>query len=214
MGTSTVHRSPTTARWQFVDAMYDDPQVDLPRLLSEVLNAGSVYVEGLGDAAVLVRLQFLLEANRSRVLRGEDPIGEAANLVGEAQALGRAQGHVSFYGDLADRALFAALVRGTTNANLIVDSAAAVTSFARELIGFAVDHLVSRDVTAHLGEVGLPTASSLVSLRAEIVESARGLVDAPSFAELAAATVDARPAAWRSLVAAAWDTGRDLGDRE
>lgn len=82
--------------------MYRDSDVDQPRLLSEVLNAGSIYVEGLSDAAVLVRLQSLLEADRTQVLRIDDPVRAAADLVGEAQALGRAQGNVSFYGDLAD----------------------------------------------------------------------------------------------------------------
>jgi hypothetical protein len=214
MGTSTVHRSPPTARWRYVDAMYRDAHVDQRRLLSEVLNAGSIYVEGLSDAAVLVRLQSLLEADRSGVIGRDDPVQAATELVGEAQGIGRAQGYVSFYGDLADRALFATMVRGATEAALVVDSAAAVRSFARELIGFAVDHLVSRDVTAHLGEVSLPTASSLLALRGEVVESARALVDAAALTEHAAATVAMRPDAWRSLVAAAWEAGSDLGERE
>lgn len=214
MGTSTVHRSPSTGRWRYVESMYRESGVDRARLLSEVLNAASTYTEGLSDAAVLVRLGVLLDADRVAALRAEDPVLAATNLVTEAQTAGRLEGHVSFYGDLADRALFATILSGVQDAALVDEPSAAVTSFARELIGFAVDHLVSRDATKHLGGSGLPTASAVLSVRGETVEAARQLVDRPEFRERATAIVEAREDAWRSLVSAALTAGRDLRSSE
>ena len=214
LGTSTVHRSPSTGRWRYVDSMYADERVNRSRLLSEVLNAATGYVDGLTDAAVLARVETLLRVGATRWADSDDPIGVASDVVREAQAAGRAAGLVSFYGDLADRALFATIARSASNVALTANPATTLSTFTRELIGFAVDHLVSRDLTAHLGGSSLPNAGAMVGLRRALVEAAQSLVDSPSLAQQTRAAAASPRDSWRALVSSALKAGRDLPETE
>lgn len=214
MGTSTVHRSPSTGRWRYVDSMYGDIAVDRGRLLSEILNAATGYIEGLTDAAVQARLQTLLSVSGARLLESDDPIGVASEIVREAQAAGRAEGVVSFYGDLADRALFATIARGAADLPLIASRAGAVSVFTRELIGFAIDHLVSRDLTAHLGAASLPDAASAISLRRDIVTAAQRLIETRSVVEQTSAAAISPRDSWNGVISSVWEAGRDLPSSE
>lgn len=214
MGTSTVHRSPSTGRWRYVDSMYGDIAVDRPRLLSEILNAATSYTDGLADAAVQARLQTLLGISQERLIESDDPIGVASDIVREAQAAGRATGLVSFYGDLADRALFATIARSAADLALIATPAAALSAFTRELLGFAVDHLASRDLTAHLGGDSLPDAGAAIGLRRDLVVAAQRLADAPSVIAAAQAAAVSPRDLWHVLISSAWRAGRDLPGSE
>lgn len=190
--------------------MYGDVDVDRTRLLSEVLNAADGYVDGLSDRAVRARLETLLAADPGRIATADDLIAVASDLVRVAQQAGRERGLVSFYGDLADRALFSAVARSATEEGVVATPSAAVATFARELLGFAVDHLVSRDLTAHLGEGSIPSATAMLSLRSDLVSEARRLVDIPQVRDRAAAVAETQGASWRGLVSAAWSAGREL----
>jgi hypothetical protein len=194
--------------------MYGDTAVNRPRLLSEILNAATGYVEGLADAAVQARLQTLLGVSRSRLADSDDPIGVASDIVREAQAAGRAEGLVSFYGDLADRALFATIARSAGDLALIASPAGAISAFTRELLGFAIDHLVSRDLTAHLGAGSLIDAGSTIGLRRDLVTAAQGLTDAPSVVEQTLAAVASPRDSWHAVISSAWKAGRDLPGSE
>ncbi len=194
--------------------MYGDVGVDRTRLLSEVLNAATGYVEGLTDAAVRARLETLLTVNHRRLTDTDDPIGVASDIVRDAQAAGRARGLVSFYGDLADRALFATIARSAADVALLATPSAAVAAFAKELIGFAVDHLVSRDLTSHLGAASLPNAAATLGLRRDLVVAAQSLVDAPPIAERATAAAESPRDSWHALVSSVWKAGRDLPGTE
>lgn len=210
MGTSTVHRSPNTGRWRYVASMYRDAELDSARLLSEILNAATGYVDGLADSAVRARLETLVGIRPNRVSGAEDPVGLAAEIVAEAQAFGRARGLVSFYGDLADRALFATITRAGSQPDLIAEPAAAVRTFTGELLGFAVDHLVSRDLSAHLGEGTLPNVATTTRLRGRLVASARALADETLIGERASAAAESPGRRWRGVVKSAWLAGQEL----
>lgn len=214
MGTSTVHRSPLTGRWRIVNSIYDDAVIDRSRLLSEVFNAATAYVEGLSDAAVMARVETLLRVSAAPRVASDDPIEVATEVVRQAQEAGRAQGVVSFYGDLADRALFATFARGAEDPSLLATQTAALSTFTRELLGFAVDHLVSRDLGAHIGGGSLRTAASAIGLRGDLIRAAQEIADTRSLSSQTRAAAESPRDAWPKVMASAWRAGAALSEFE
>jgi hypothetical protein len=100
MGTSTVQRSPGTSRWRIVNSLYENPEIPADRLLAEIFNAAEAYPSGLADAAVLERIETLLDAAQAGNWRDgtEAALTVARNAVRTAQAAAIRAGHVSFLG--------------------------------------------------------------------------------------------------------------------
>jgi hypothetical protein len=135
MGTSTVHRSPGTPRWRIVNNIYDNPQVPADRLLAEVFNAAERYPSGLADAAVLERVETLLHAAQVSDWRGgmEAARAIARDAIRTGQASALRAGHVSFFGDLADRAVHVTLAGASRDPNSVTTPRAALGTFLKNL---------------------------------------------------------------------------------
>src|SRR5688572_15283427 len=109
MGTSTVHRSPSTSRWRIVNNLNDRPAPSPELLLAEIFNAAEHYSSGLADPAVLERVEVLLSTVDIGHWRPDidEALAAARQAVAAAQQAAFSAGRTSFYGDLADRALHA-----------------------------------------------------------------------------------------------------------
>jgi hypothetical protein len=209
MGTSTVHRSPGTPRWRIVNNLYENPEVPADRLLAEIFNAAEAYPSGLADAAVLERIETLLHTAQAGNWRGgtEAALTAARNAIRTAKAAAIGAGHASFIGDLADRAVHATLAGASRDPSSLTTPRAVLGTFLQNLIAIAIDHVVSRDLTAHLGKQKLPTASGALTLRRILVEQARTIAtDLRVSAALDAAASLPRER-WDDVVRRAWEVG-------
>lgn len=207
MGTSSVQHSPDTTRWQLVNRLYAQGEFDDRRLLSAVLMAARErYVVGLTEPAVLTRVRALLD-----VARAPSDVAEAltvaAQAIRDARAATVATGRASFYGDIADRALHTTLVEAAAgHAGSETDRRSLLQSFTGHLVGFAVDHVVSRDLSSYLGGPGLRTVGEFAELRRTLTTAARDLSDVPAAREaIGRASRDSD--AWSAAVRAVWDAG-------
>jgi hypothetical protein len=206
LGTSRVDRSPASPAWGLVTAFYARPMEDPERVLVDLLNAGSHYESGLGDPSVLARLEAALSSARSAYV--DTSAAEAArDAMSDALERALARGAMTFYGDLADRALH------TTVLDFVIRHPQAsptgvVQRFLSELLGAATDHLVSRDLTAVLGVEATRQVDDLERVRRRLVESARELGRDPSLASDIAAVAQAPAQRWGPLVSRAWARGR------
>jgi hypothetical protein len=209
MGTSTVHRSPNTSRWRLVNNLYEDRSVGVDRLLAEVFNAAAEYPAGLADLAVLRRVEVVLRtAEEGKWRDGTDlALATAREAVQAARAVALDRGTTSFYGDLADRALHATLVIGAREPASLATSSTTLTAFLRNLVGVAVDHLVSRDLSAHLGKGRVAGAADAIALRRSLVGRARDLAGDDRFASVAESAASTPAQHWGDVVSAVWAFG-------
>jgi hypothetical protein len=209
MGTSTVYRSPGTSRWRIVNNLYENPDIPADRLLAEVFNAAERYPSGLADAAVMERVETLLHAAQAGNWRSgtEAALTVARNAVRTAQAAAIRAGHASFFGDLADRAVHSTLAGAWRDPLSLTTPRAALGTFLRNLIAIAIDHVVSRDLTAHLGRQRIPTASEALTLRQSLVEQARAVATDPRVSEALDAAASLPREHWGNVVRQAWEIG-------
>jgi hypothetical protein len=210
MGTSTVHRSPQSARWRMVNNSYDNPAIQADRLLAEVFNAAAEqYATGLADAAVLARLDSLLGAIGDTTRdRGLDAAAEASrDAVRAARAQAEQAGSVSFYGDLADRALHVTITRAAQHPEQVSTIGATLRNFLGNLVAGAIDHVVSRDLSAHLGGRRLASAGDAIALRRELTARARSIADDDRLAPALSAAAAAPREEWGRVMARAWEIG-------
>ncbi len=209
MGTSTVHRSPATLRWRIVNNLYNDPSVSVDRLLAEVFNAAESYPSGLADAAVLRRVEAVLDASRTAIRRGEteDALAAARQAVQAAQHASVQAGLASFYGDLADRAIHATLVGASRAPNTMDTPLSALGAFLSNLVASAIDHVVSRDLTAHIGGPRIRTASEGLALRRALVERARQIAASEQFSATVGEAASSPRQHWARLVTEVWKVG-------
>lgn len=214
MGTSTVHRSPRTTRWLLVNALYEDPTISNSRVLAEVFNAADQYPEGLAGLAVLERVEALLRATEQGDWRGgtEAALAAARAAVADARASALREGEASFYGDLADRAVHSTLVAGVRSPATLATAPAALTAFLGQLVSTAVDHLVARDLSQHLGRGRVTGAAEATALRRALVQQAHGLVQDERFAPAVEAAAAAPRQAWAEAVTAVWRGGTRISD--
>ena len=209
MGTSTVHRSPGTPRWRIVNNLYNDPTVPPERLLAEVFNAAEQYPSGLADAAVLERVETLLHVTEVGDWRGgtEAALTVAREAVRTAQARALRSGHTSFFGDLADRAMHTTLANAARDPNSLSTPRAALSTFLRNLTASAIDHVISRDLTAHLGGPRLSSATETLALRRTLAEQARAVATDARLSEALDAVVSAPRDRWADVVRRVWVIG-------
>jgi hypothetical protein len=214
MGTSTVQRSPRTdARWRLVNNLYENSAISPERLLAEVFNAAAEdYSGGLSDSAVQTRLRVLLLTVDAGAWR-EDvdaALDAARNAVNTAQRDALNANQASFFGDLADRALHATLAGGVMRPHTLATTQATLSSFISNLVGVAIDHVVSRDITAHLGRNNVSTATQTLALRRKLVQHARQIADDQRVVSELAAAADEPLAKWQALITYVWDVGSTI----
>jgi hypothetical protein len=209
MGTSAVHRSPGTARWRIVNNLYDAPDTPTERLLAEIFNAAEQYSEGLGSPAVVERVSAFLHAVDASEWRAdsEAALTAAREAVANAQQAAVHAGLSSFYGDLADRAMHTALVSAGGQPDVLETTAGSLGVFLSNLVGISIDHLVSRDVGAHLGSPRLPSAADALRLRRSLSAQARALAHAPELEPILRETAVRPQENWSRLVGRLWQLG-------
>ena len=207
MGTSTVHRSPGTPRWRLVNNLYNDPTVSPERLLAEVFNAAEDYPAGLADAAVLERVETLLQVTERGDWRrsAEAALATAREAMHSAQTRALSSGYASFCGDLADRALHTTFARAARDPNSLSTPRAALSAFLRHLTVCAIDHVVSRDLTAHLGGPRLASTSEAFAMRRTLTEQARAVATDARLSEALDVAVSSPRARWADVVRQVWD---------
>lgn len=212
MGTSSVDRSPNLLSWSIVNTMYRDPNEAAIDILREVFIAGGSYAEGLGDEAVRIRVQLLLRAVDSDAWRSGVPgaLEVARSAMTNAQVETVEAGVASFYGDLADQALHQALVGGARDHARLSDVGSALETFIRALLSTAIDHLVSRDITQHLGSRRLRRMSDVAALRQELVELADLVAVSADLSDRLVQPVAGVLDDWSNLIARAWRHGQLL----
>ena len=218
MGTSTVQRSPGTPRWRIVNNLYNDPTVSPERLLAEVFNAAEQYPSGLADAAVLERVETLLHVTEAGDWRRgtEAALAVAREAVHTAQTRALSGGHTSFFGDLADRAMHTTLANATRDPNSLSTPHAALSTFLRNLIACAIDHVVSRDLTAHLSGPRIASVTEALTLRRTLAEQARAVATDARVSEALDAAASSPRDHWTDVVQQVWTIGatpppRDAG---
>jgi hypothetical protein len=218
MGTSSVHRSPGTPRWRLVNNLYNDPTVPPERLLAEVFNAAEHYPAGLTDAAVLERVETLLQMAERGDWRqsAEAALATAREAIRTAQTRALSSGYTSFFGDLADRALHTTFAHAARDPNSLSTPRAALSAFLRHLTACAIDHVVSRDLTAHLGGPRLASTSEAFAMRRTLTEQARTVATDPRVSEAVDAAAQAPRERWADVVRQVWALGatppaRDAG---
>lgn len=213
MGTSTVHRSPRTTRWLLVNSLYGNVDVPVERVLSEVFNAAeNEYSSGLADASVLARVEALLQfVRQSQDSIGRDEASGIARIVVQRARLASLEaGAASVFGDMADRAVHTTLLGILNSDSGVRSSSGVLQTFLGNLVATAVDHLVSRDISAHLGSPRLPTATAANALRRDLTTSARSVADQESLrAAIRIASVEPR-AGWARTISEAWSEGRSI----
>lgn len=212
MGTSTTHRSPNTPRWRIVSGLYDAPATGVDRLLAEVFNAAEGYPAGLADSATLARVESLLQGAAGGEWRGDPDaaLGVAREAIRAAQATALGAGHTSFYGDLADRAIHATFLRAARQPEAIDTPNRAIGTFLGNLLGIAIDHVISRDLSAHLGGGRLSTATDSLALRRDLAQRAQSVASDARVSDALAAAAAAPRERWPAAVSLAWGVGAEV----
>ncbi len=212
MGTSTVHRSPPTPRWRIVNNLYENPDVQPDLLLAEIFNAAEDYPARLADQAILGRVEAVLDTARA----GEWQSGNDAALAAARAAVRSAQtralgaGLASFYGDLADRAVHTSIAGAARDPNTLATPPQVLGTFLSNLVAIAIEHVVSRDITAHVGGRGITNVASALGLKRQLVERARAVASDARLAEALYAAADRPQEVWPALVARVWRLGAAL----
>lgn len=216
MGTSTVHRSPGTPHWRVVNNLYRNPAVAPDRLLAEVFRAAEEpYVAGLRGPESSHSLTLLLDVLSRR--RGGMTVANALAMSRELVAQNRGaaveRGWSSFYGDLANRALHATILSAGPESASFRSPANIVRTFLGHLVATCIDHVVSRDLSAHLGEAVIQNASTALKFSATVKTAARNVASSPELSAAIEQTASTPEARWPELVATAWRIGAG-GPRE
>lgn len=210
MGTSTVHRSPGSPHWRVVNNLYGNPNVEPSRLLAEVFRASAEpYSEGLSGPETLHCVDLILRTFATSGSRISEPaaLQISRSLLSESRLTATREGWSHFYGDMAHRAMHATVLSAASLSASERGPENLVRHFLGNLLATCVDHVVSRDLSAHLGERTLRTSSDALKLSAELKTAARNLVE---HSGLTSAVTEAarRPSSrWAQLVTSAWKVG-------
>jgi hypothetical protein len=211
MGTSTVHRSPLdAAHWRVVNNLYRDPSVERGRLVAEIFRAASKpYVDGLSGREVSERLRLLLSTwSATKETRSPaDALSFARELIGKARDLEVREDLASFYSDLANRALHATVLAAFPTVKGRGSSRQLVQSFLANIVGTCIDHVVSRDLSAHLGTKNLPNTKAVLELTRELKAVAQHVAANQSLSKAIEATATSPEQRWADLISSAWSVG-------
>jgi hypothetical protein len=225
MGTSRTFRSPSTPRWQALNAAYD-AQLPLERLRVLVFAAGEeTWSEALADPAVGASVQTLTDAFAELDARIE-ATGRADSAIAEVVRDARnALAHQGFTPAAAvvERALRVVLVdtvQGDTGSiadinatqaaeawrsNRGAEPAHLVQRMLGEVLGQYARHVVTRDAHRLVGGEAAPTVGDARRLASDLSARASAVAERVDVAGTAPADM---ATAWPALVAAAFTEGK------
>jgi len=207
MGTSTVHRSPSQSpHWRVVNNLYRNPTVQRERLLAEIFKAAEhPYVTGLRGPEVYERLQLLLRSasERPKLTTRAAALEFARELIGKARNLEAHSGFASFYSDIANRALHSTVITSQPGSS----ARGLVQTFLANVVGTCIDHVVSRDLSAHLGTRPLPDTKSALALARDLRTAASQVARSESLSRAIQAAAKAPAQRWGDLISDAWSVG-------
>jgi hypothetical protein len=211
MGTSTVHRSPSTPHWRVVRSLYRDSTVSRPRLLVEVLRAAATpYIEGLSGPEATHGLVLALRAlsSPSAPVTADAALALAKDLISESRRRVLTEGWSSFYGDLANRALHATILAAGGESESGRRPPSIVRLYLANVVATCVDHVVSRDLSAHFGKGELiGTATRGLAISADLKSAARQVASDPALVSALREAAKSPERHWRQLVIDAWSVG-------
>jgi hypothetical protein len=192
-----------------INQLYEDPNVTTERLLAEVLNAAEDYPSGLASDAVITRIEALLGVAESWLESSTrvDPRTVARATVDAARRSAIDAGETSIFGDLADKAVHYTLLSTLGDSGTSVSSAGALQAFVGNLVAAAVDHLVSRDLSAHMGRGRITGATAANDLRREVVSQARSLAEEQRFSAIIARASETPRNDWQTAIRSVWEYG-------
>lgn len=185
MGTSTVHRSPSTPHWRIVNNLYRDPNVTRERLLSEIFKAAAEpYAAALGgpEASNTLRIVLRALAEVPHVRDRAAALALSRDLIAQSRGATLEQGWSPFYGDIANRALHATVLSAAVTPVATKTQPEIVRTFLGHLVATCIDHVVSRDLSGHLREPLISNATAALKLTAELKNAAREVTRSPDLA--------------------------------
>ena len=198
MGTSTSHRSPRTKEWRAVRDAYSDGGVGPDGLIRRILAAAGDEVRSmLADDAVR-------ECVRSMEGAAQPADGEGLTAAWELRQ--RVQQRIAS-GGLASPAGEMALTAMTRAALERPAGRPEPRDFVAHLMASAVEHLVARDLTEHLGEGAASDATEAASLLDSVRETCLATVRGSSLPPAAAGLAESVDRAWSLLQAEGADAG-------
>jgi hypothetical protein len=213
MGTSTVHRSPSSPHWRVVNTLYRDPDVSPARLLAEVFRASSEpYAKQLGgpEASHCVALLLRTFGPGAESTPASHAPELSRLLATESRGAASREHWSPFYADLANRAMHRTVLSVGAPGTSPRAPESVVRLFLGHLLATCVDHVVSRDLSAHLGSKALSNAATALRLSSSLKAAARELAAAEVLnAALRAAAQNPR-SRWADLVASTWEVGRAM----
>jgi hypothetical protein len=227
MGTSRTFRSPSTPRWQALNAAYD-AQLPLDWLSVLVFAAGEeTWSEALADPAVGASVQTLVDASSELDARIE-AVGRAesaiADVVQKARSALSEQGFTPAVA-VVERALRVVLVetlQGEAGSIAEVDAAQAadawranwgaepahlVQRLLSEVLGQYALHVVTRDVHRLVGGDAAPTVADARRLARDLAQHVATVAQRVEVAQVEPAGMGE---AWPTFVAAAFAEGKRL----
>jgi hypothetical protein len=210
MGTSTVHRSPASPHWRLVNNLYRNPSVAPERLLAEVFRASEEpYVAGLSGPESSHGVTLLLGAlgQQRATVTVSSALAMSRDLLARSRGTALHEGWSLFYGDLANRALHATILSAAPESASFRAPANIVRTFLGYLVATCIDHVVSRDLSAHYGEVVIHDASTALKLSATMKRVARNIASSPELSTAIEQAARDPQARWPEVVATAWRIG-------
>jgi hypothetical protein len=225
MGTSRTFRSPSTPRWQALNAAYD-AQLPLERLRVLVFAAGEeTWAQALADPAIAASVQTLtdafgdLDARIEAAGRVDSAIGD---VVRDARSALAEQGFTPAAA-VVERALRVVLVETVQgDAGSLADVSATqaadawranrgsepgqlVQRMLGEVLGQYARHVVTRDAHRLVGGDAAPTVGDARRLSRDVADRVSAVADRVDVAGVAPSRL---AAAWPGLVAAAFSEGK------
>lgn len=223
MGTSTSFRSPTTPRWQALQAAYT-LEDSLPRLRSELFNAGEGWEEALASEPVAVFARALAEVWSD--LPDHFASGDATQtaITSLFEQTRRKSEEVGFSPALAvaERAFQVAILSAATSGAALSDvslegaragwlrrgnAPEAISIYLRQVLEQFARHVVARDVGRIVGSETLQSVESVGSLINSVANEVGSVVD-----QLGAQRSIEKDVVsdWPNLVRKAFSIGREL----
>jgi hypothetical protein len=86
-------------------------------------------------------------------------------------------------------------------------SRAALSTFLRNLIAVSIDHVVSRDLTAHLSGQRIANAAEALAFRRTLIEHARAVAGDVRLSAAMDAAASSPRQHWAEIVRQAWEIG-------
>ncbi len=139
------------------------------------------YQPGLADLSVVTRVESFLRRAQGCPDQ-ERSLDLAAHVITDSRSAALSTGPTSFFGNLADRAIQATFASLYREPRALSSRRSALNALVGHLLYVVVDHLVSRDLSAHTRTIS--TVQSALKLRNLLIDRTRHIADDPSLSRL------------------------------